>query len=304
MTDTVVVTQVVTETVDVITAGPTGATGAQGIQGDQGIQGIQGVAGADGKTVLNGTGVPSAGLGVDGDFFIDTAADDIYGPKTAGVWGSATSLIGPTGAAGATGAGVAAGGTAGQVLEKIDATDFNTQWADPAAGGGGAWVLDSTQTLVAATAVDLDLSAGRFWRILLVDIDASVANFQMGLRFSTDGATFNNTADPTGTINTSSRDAPTIVSIGNDGSSFYPIIPSSGLSRFQTSRLGSIEMFVNRHTTGFDFNFESHGHISTSPSFSWGAASSEISGDYTHFRFLPPSGNFNGKLFLYKLADA
>lgn len=29
------------------------------------------------------------------------------------------------------------GGTAGQVLSKIDGTDFNTEWTDPPAGGGG-----------------------------------------------------------------------------------------------------------------------------------------------------------------------
>jgi len=37
-----------------------------------------------------------------------------------------------TGATGATGEGVPAGGTTGQVLEKIDGTDYNTQWATPA----------------------------------------------------------------------------------------------------------------------------------------------------------------------------
>lgn len=35
---------------------------------------------------------------------------------------------GPTGATGATGPGVAAGGTAGQVLSKVNSTDYNTQW--------------------------------------------------------------------------------------------------------------------------------------------------------------------------------
>lgn len=80
--------------------GPTGDTGATGPQGPQGIQGIQGVAGADGSTVLNGSGAPGAGLGSDGDFYIDTTADAIYGPKTGGAWGSATSLIGPQGPAG------------------------------------------------------------------------------------------------------------------------------------------------------------------------------------------------------------
>jgi microcystin-dependent protein len=51
----------------------------------------------DGKSVLNGTGVPSPALGVDGDFYIDTATETIYGPKTAGVWGPGTSLIGSVG---------------------------------------------------------------------------------------------------------------------------------------------------------------------------------------------------------------
>ena len=52
----------------------------------------------------SGSGAPSAGLGVDGDFYIDTAADTIYGPKTSGSWGSPRSLVGPTGPAGAAGA--------------------------------------------------------------------------------------------------------------------------------------------------------------------------------------------------------
>ena len=69
-------------------------SGARGLAGTNGTNGTNG---ADGKTVRNGTGVPSAGLGVDGDFYIDTAADAIYGPKTAGAWGSATSLVGPQG---------------------------------------------------------------------------------------------------------------------------------------------------------------------------------------------------------------
>jgi hypothetical protein len=45
----------------------------------------------------------------------------------------ATGPTGPTGATGSTGAvgqGVAAGGTTGQALVKVDNTDYNTQWAD------------------------------------------------------------------------------------------------------------------------------------------------------------------------------
>jgi hypothetical protein len=92
--------------------GETGLTGPQGVQGEQGIQGPQGIqgetgatgpAGADGRAVLNGAGVPASGLGADGDFYIDTSADTIYGPKTAGAWGSATSLVGPQGEQGIQG---------------------------------------------------------------------------------------------------------------------------------------------------------------------------------------------------------
>ena len=104
--------------------------------GADGTNGTNGTNGVDGKSVLNGAGAPSAGLGTDGDFYIDTTADAIYGPKTAGAWGSATSLIGPAGATGATGAGVVAGGTTGQVLAKASATDYDTQWITPSGGSG------------------------------------------------------------------------------------------------------------------------------------------------------------------------
>src|SRR5690606_21429229 len=57
--------------------------------------------------------------GVNGDFYIDTAADAIYGPKTAGAWGSGTSLIGPQGEQGETGAAGADG--ADTFLELTDA---------------------------------------------------------------------------------------------------------------------------------------------------------------------------------------
>jgi hypothetical protein len=65
----------------------------------------QGIAGASGNSVLNGTGVPSSSLGVNGDFYIDTNNSQIYGPKTAGSWGSPTSLIGAAGNGVLSGAG-------------------------------------------------------------------------------------------------------------------------------------------------------------------------------------------------------
>ncbi|NOS68503.1 MAG: collagen-like protein [Verrucomicrobia bacterium] len=93
--------------------GPIGATGSQGLageigaQGPQGSIGLQGPAGTNGlngKTILSGSGAPDSGLGVDGDFYFDTAASKIHGPKADGSWPSGVSLIGLQGPTGDTGA--------------------------------------------------------------------------------------------------------------------------------------------------------------------------------------------------------
>lgn len=94
------------DVIEIVQEGPAGPQGPQGDQGIQGIQGVQGDPGADGNTLLSGSGAPSNGLGNDGDFYIDTAAFDIYGPKAGGVWPSGSSLIGATGPQGPTGDGV------------------------------------------------------------------------------------------------------------------------------------------------------------------------------------------------------
>jgi len=56
-----------------------------------------GTPGTDGKSVLHGSAPPGPSDGTDGDFWIDTTAWDIYGPKAAGAWPAAQSLIGPQG---------------------------------------------------------------------------------------------------------------------------------------------------------------------------------------------------------------
>jgi hypothetical protein len=57
-----------------------------GPAGDDGPPGDAGAPGADGRSVLNGAGAPAAGTGTDGDFWIDTDAWVIFGPKAAGAW--------------------------------------------------------------------------------------------------------------------------------------------------------------------------------------------------------------------------
>ena len=89
--------------------GPQGPAGPQGATGAVGATGATGPAGADGKSLLNGSGAPSAGTGINGDFYLDTTAKQIYGPRTAGNWGSGTALVGPQGPQGATGPAGATG---------------------------------------------------------------------------------------------------------------------------------------------------------------------------------------------------
>lgn len=63
---------------------------------------LVGSDGVDGKTILNGSVDPTT-EGVDGDFYINTASNTIFGPKASGSWPTGVSLVGPAGANGADG---------------------------------------------------------------------------------------------------------------------------------------------------------------------------------------------------------
>jgi len=103
--------------------GPQGPQGIQGIQGEQGIQGIQGETGPQGIQGIQGETGDTGATGPQGD-------QGIQGIQ--GIQGE----TGPAGADGADGAdgtdgvGVPAGGTEGQVLKKVDGTDYNTTWGE------------------------------------------------------------------------------------------------------------------------------------------------------------------------------
>ncbi|MCA1452823.1 hypothetical protein I6F35_06260 [Bradyrhizobium sp. BRP22] len=81
----------------------TSLVGPQGAQGIQGVQGPQGIQGVPGNTVLYGTSDPTAGDGVNGNFYINTTTHFMFGPKAAGAWPAGTSLIGPQGPQGIQG---------------------------------------------------------------------------------------------------------------------------------------------------------------------------------------------------------
>jgi hypothetical protein len=76
--------------------------------------GAPGANGAPGSAIINGSGAPSSGLGSNGDFYLDTATNEIYGPKTSGSWGAGVSLVGPQGPPG-TGTAIIQSSGAGPV---------------------------------------------------------------------------------------------------------------------------------------------------------------------------------------------
>jgi hypothetical protein len=165
--------------------GTQGDTGGIGLTGDTGDTGA---TGADGSTVLSGLVPPEVGDGVDGDFWIDVITSIIYGPKASGAWPAGVNLKGGDGSDGSDGSdgidgvGVPAGGTTGQHLTKIDATDHNTEWTTPAtpdveeapidgspyarqdtgwvSSNSGVTFTDITETVHVATTVDVDPADG------------------------------------------------------------------------------------------------------------------------------------------------
>lgn len=112
------------------TTGPTGPAGgprgATGSIGPTGVTGYQGLTGPTGQGITGNTG-PIGPTGVTG----------FRGATGPGLTGS-TGPTGTTGAKGDTGVGVPTGGSSGQVLTKNSATNYDTIWATPSAGGGSS----------------------------------------------------------------------------------------------------------------------------------------------------------------------
>lgn len=120
--------------------GPAGSTGPAGAAGPPGTTGAAGPDGANGNTVLNGTGAPDGSLGNNGDFYIDTAADVLYGPKAAGTWPDpGVSLVGTPGATGPKGP-TGDPGPAG--ANGTGATVASLAAGDPNCANGGASITD------------------------------------------------------------------------------------------------------------------------------------------------------------------
>jgi hypothetical protein len=202
--------------------GPAGATGLTGAAGPAGVAGPQGIAGTNGNSVLNGTVNPNLATGVDGDFYINTLTNEIFGPKSAGVWPQGISLVGPSGLAGAPGpAGVAgpqgpagaiglqgpAGpqgptGPAGGGMTVNCGTAFNSNYTIRGDGSGtyectNALVITSTGKVgigntSPSSSFDLNVGSGGF----LVDGSSTTSNVAGKLRIgSTSSSTYDLTVD-------------------------------------------------------------------------------------------------------------
>ena len=99
-------------TVSPLIQGPSGTNGTNGVNGTNGTNGI------DGKTVLNGTVNPTT-QGNNGDFYINTVTNYIFGPKAAGVWPSGVSLVGPSGNNGTNGTNGSNGSSASGTFRNL-----------------------------------------------------------------------------------------------------------------------------------------------------------------------------------------
>lgn len=101
---------------------------------------------------------------------IDTVTGKLYGPSP----DAATN-------------GLPSGGTAGQLLSKIDGTDYHAGWTDPTSGGGGLWDIIS-ETVLASDASSIsipDLSAYNFIKVSFYGIIQGAA-FRLVARYNGD----------------------------------------------------------------------------------------------------------------------
>ena len=83
-------------------------------------------------------------------------------------------VAGTNGTNGTNGVGVPTGGTTGQVLSKVDATNYNTTWIDPPEGGGTGGYTESSTAPISPVVGDewFDLTDGTLYKRVSDGVDA------------------------------------------------------------------------------------------------------------------------------------
>lgn len=107
-------------------------------QGSQSFNVLDGQDGAPGQPGQNGTDGVTPDITMTATTDATSSANPTVTVTKGGTLANPTynlALSGFKGQPGANGQGVPAGGTAGQVLQKVDGTDYNTEWATPSGGG-------------------------------------------------------------------------------------------------------------------------------------------------------------------------
>jgi hypothetical protein len=255
--------------------GPIGLTGPQGPSGSQGPIGNTGATGSAGPantlaigTVSTGAAGSSASSTITGTAPNQTLnliipRGDVGATGSQGIQG----IQGPSGATGPAGPGVPTGGTAGQILRKVDGTNFNTEWATPSGGGNMstatydtnangvvdladaiAWTVISGKpatfppsthshiigdTTGLQTALDAkldDSQATAFGLSLLDDASASAGRTTLGLG----SAALNATGDFATTVH-----AHTLADVTDDGTAASRNVPATGNASSTEVVLGS-----------------------------------------------------------------
>jgi len=120
-----------------ISVGPTGATGAAG------------AAGTPGSTLRNGTGAPSNGLGVNGDYYLNDANGDLY-LKSGGTYAIVFNIKGAAGTNGTNGTNGADGVSLVESSDTIDVTGDGSVGDPfvPSIAVNCGWIIGDTRELV------------------------------------------------------------------------------------------------------------------------------------------------------------
>lgn len=167
--------------------------------GPQGIQGATGNTGTNGYTLLNGIVAPTS-EGVNGDFYIDTVTNLMYGPKAGGAWGSSTNIVGTNGSDGVVqfrfGSGVPSAG-----LGADGDAYFNDVNGDYYSKITGAWVFQFNSSGASV----YGLSGAKFTSATATSVNSTSDTLIPFETTSFIDAPFTNTSSTLKTINTTGR---------------------------------------------------------------------------------------------------